>query len=143
LNGVQTASTAEFEDLLVLDQRQLFRKLWSQFRRLETAPMNSTRARAIEELRRMVLAALGERDAAVWKACQQLLDEQEGVEVASPNGAIRAARRLGWLSDADAQAGNPSSRDGNLGSRRARSAREHPPPGVGRGQRDGSGAAGG
>ncbi len=70
--------------------------------------MNSTRARAIEELRRMVLAALGERDAAVWKACQQLLDEQEGVEVASPNGAIRAARRLGCLSDADAQAGNPS-----------------------------------
>ena len=56
----------------------------------------------------MVLAALGERDAAVWKACQQLLDEQEGVEVASPNGAIRAARRLGCLSDEDAQAGNPS-----------------------------------
>ncbi len=80
---------------------------------------------------------------AMWKASQQLLAEREGVEVASPNGAIRAARRLGCLSDEDAQAGNPSSRDGNLGSRRARSAREHPPPGVGRGQRDGSAAAGG
>ena len=28
--------------------------------------MNATRKRAIEELRRMVLAALGEHDAAVW-----------------------------------------------------------------------------
>jgi uncharacterized protein len=28
--------------------------------------VNATRTRAIEELRRMVLAALGERDAAVW-----------------------------------------------------------------------------
>src|SRR5215831_6225537 len=41
---------------------------------------------------------------AVWKACQQLLGERENVEVASPNAAIRAARRLGWLSDEDAQA---------------------------------------
>ncbi|HUC70943.1 MAG TPA: nucleotidyltransferase substrate binding protein [Stellaceae bacterium] len=40
---------------------------------------------------------------AVWKACQQLLAEREGVEVASPNATIRAARRLGWLSDDDAQ----------------------------------------
>jgi len=48
--------------------------------------MNPTRERAIEELRRMVLAAL------------------ETVSAASPNATIRAARALGWLSDEDAQA---------------------------------------
>jgi hypothetical protein len=41
---------------------------------------------------------------AVWKACRRLLAEREGVEVAPPNSAIRAARRLGRLSDEDAQA---------------------------------------
>lgn len=51
---------------------------------------------------------------AVWKACQQALAEREGVEVASPNGAIRAARRLGWLSDDDAQAAIRLGRDRNL-----------------------------
>jgi uncharacterized protein YutE (UPF0331/DUF86 family) len=51
---------------------------------------------------------------AVWKACQQLLAEREGIEVASPNTAIRAARRLGWLSDEDAQAAIRLGRDRNL-----------------------------
>lgn len=51
---------------------------------------------------------------AVWKACQQLLAEREGVEVASPNGAIRAARRLGWLSDEDADGAMKIGRDRNL-----------------------------
>ncbi|HEV2300683.1 MAG TPA: nucleotidyltransferase substrate binding protein [Stellaceae bacterium] len=51
---------------------------------------------------------------AVWKACQHLLDEREGIEAASPNGAIRAARRLGWLSDADAEAAIKIGRDRNL-----------------------------
>ncbi len=51
---------------------------------------------------------------AVWKACQQLLGEREGVEVASPNGTIRAARRLGWLSDEDAQAAIRVGRDRNV-----------------------------
>lgn len=51
---------------------------------------------------------------AVWKACQQLLAEREGIEVASPNGTIRAARRLGWLSDEDAQAAIRIGRDRNL-----------------------------
>ena len=41
---------------------------------------------------------------AVWKACQQLLGERKGIEVASPDGTIRVARRLGWLSDDEAQA---------------------------------------
>jgi Nucleotidyltransferase substrate binding protein like len=51
---------------------------------------------------------------AVWKACQQLLAEREGVEVASPNATIRAARRLGWLSDKDAQAAIRVGRDRTL-----------------------------
>jgi uncharacterized protein YutE (UPF0331/DUF86 family) len=51
---------------------------------------------------------------AVWKACQQSLAESESVEVASPNSAIRAARRLGWLSDEDAQAAIRLGRDRNL-----------------------------
>lgn len=51
---------------------------------------------------------------AVWKACQQVLAERENVEAASPNGAIRAARRLGWLSDADAEAALKIGRDRNL-----------------------------
>ena len=51
---------------------------------------------------------------AVWKACQQLLGEREDMEVASPNTAIRAARRLGWLSDDDAQAATRIGQDRNL-----------------------------
>ena len=41
---------------------------------------------------------------AVWKGCQQLLAEREGVIASSPNSTIRAARRVGWLSDEDARA---------------------------------------
>ena len=51
---------------------------------------------------------------AVWKACQQLLAEREDIEVASPNTTIRAARRLGWLSDEDAEAAMKIGRDRNL-----------------------------
>jgi uncharacterized protein YutE (UPF0331/DUF86 family) len=51
---------------------------------------------------------------AVWKACQQLLAEREGIDVASPNATIRAARRLGWLSDEDAQGAISVGRDRNL-----------------------------
>lgn len=50
----------------------------------------------------------------MWKACQQLLAEHEGIEIGSPNGTIRAARRLGWLSDEDAQAAIGIGRDRNL-----------------------------
>ena len=41
---------------------------------------------------------------AVWKVCQRLLGERDNIEIASANDAIRAARRLGWLSDEDAEA---------------------------------------
>ena len=51
---------------------------------------------------------------AVWKACQQLLSEREDTEIASPNTTIRAARRLGWLSDEDADAAMKIGRDRNL-----------------------------
>ena len=51
---------------------------------------------------------------AVWKACQQLLADKEDIEVASPNTAIRAARRLGWLSDEDAESAMKVGRDRNL-----------------------------
>jgi len=51
---------------------------------------------------------------AVWKACQQLLADREDTEVGSPNTTIRAARRLGWLSDEDAEAAMKIDRDRNL-----------------------------
>ena len=51
---------------------------------------------------------------AVWKSCQRLLAEREDIEVASPNTTIRAARRLGWLSDEDAKAAMKINRDRNL-----------------------------
>jgi uncharacterized protein YutE (UPF0331/DUF86 family) len=51
---------------------------------------------------------------AAWKACQQLLAESEDTEVASANTTIRAARRLGWLSDEDAEAAIKIGRDRNL-----------------------------
>src|SRR4029077_11802195 len=51
---------------------------------------------------------------ATWKACQQLLVDREDIEVASPNSAIRAARRLGWLSDDDAEAAMRGGKDRNL-----------------------------
>ncbi len=51
---------------------------------------------------------------ALWKACQQLLADREDTEVGSPNTAIRWARRLGWLSNADAEAAIRIGRDRNL-----------------------------
>ena len=51
---------------------------------------------------------------AVWKGCQHLLGERENIEVGSPNATIRAARRLGWLSDEDARAATRIGQDRNL-----------------------------
>jgi Nucleotidyltransferase substrate binding protein like len=51
---------------------------------------------------------------AAWKACQQLLAEREGITVGSLNGTIRAARRIGWLSDEDARAALQLTQDRNL-----------------------------
>jgi len=52
--------------------------------------------------------------AAVGKACTHLLAEHEGIETGSLNAAIRAARRLGWLSDEDAEAAIAAGRDRDL-----------------------------
>ena len=51
---------------------------------------------------------------AVWKACQAALAEYEAIEVGSPTTAIRAARRIGWLSDTDADAAVKIAGDRNL-----------------------------
>jgi uncharacterized protein YutE (UPF0331/DUF86 family) len=51
---------------------------------------------------------------AIWKSCQAMLGEREDIEVGSPNTAIRAARRLGWLSDEDAEAAIKVGKDRNL-----------------------------
>jgi uncharacterized protein YutE (UPF0331/DUF86 family) len=51
---------------------------------------------------------------AVWKACQRLLTERENIETGSASEVIRAARRLGWLSDEDADAAMKIGRDRNL-----------------------------
>ena len=51
---------------------------------------------------------------AVWKSCQATLQQYENIEVASPNATIRAARRVGWLSDADAEGAITIGKDRNL-----------------------------
>ena len=51
---------------------------------------------------------------AVWKTSQQLLAVGEGIAVASPNAVVRAARRIGWLSDEDARAALDLGNDRNL-----------------------------
>jgi len=43
-----------------------------------------------------------------------LLDASEGITVASPNATIRAARRVGWLNDPDAEAALRLAQDRNL-----------------------------
>jgi Nucleotidyltransferase substrate binding protein like len=81
-------------------------------------------ALAVDEVVRKPEWSLVERDSAilrliytfeaVWKACQQLLAEREGIEVASPNSTIRAARRLGWIWDEEAQIATGIGRDRKL-----------------------------
>ena len=51
---------------------------------------------------------------AVWKACQKLLAGLENISAGSPNATIRAARGLGWLSDADAEAAIKLGEERNL-----------------------------
>jgi hypothetical protein len=51
---------------------------------------------------------------AVWKASQQLLAEHEGITAASPKSTIRAAWRVGWLSDEDARAAFDIANDPNV-----------------------------
>ena len=50
----------------------------------------------------------------IYKACRHFLAESEGVEAGSPDDAIRAARRLGWLSAEDSEAAIAAGRDREL-----------------------------
>jgi uncharacterized protein YutE (UPF0331/DUF86 family) len=74
----------------------------------------------LEELAGKSERTLVERDSAVysyeavWKACQKMLAALENVSAASPNATIRAARALGWLSDADAEAAIKLGEERNL-----------------------------
>jgi hypothetical protein len=78
---------------------------------------------------------------AVWKACQKMLSALENVSAASPNATIRAARALGWLSDADAQAAIKLGEERNFAvhmyryqvGNRSRSTLLHTPPCCGAG----------
>jgi nucleotidyltransferase substrate binding protein (TIGR01987 family) len=51
---------------------------------------------------------------AVWKAAALVLEQQEGIAVGSPKGAIRACRRANLLTDADAEDAMRIANDRNL-----------------------------
>jgi len=51
---------------------------------------------------------------AVWKAAQLYLYEHEGLEVGSPKQSIRASRRVGLLSDDQAESALSMTDDRNL-----------------------------
>ena len=78
----------------------------------------------LEELARRQARSTIERDAAImrfaytfeatWKAAQLYLYEREGVEVGSPKQAIRASRRVGLLSDEQAESALSMTDDRNL-----------------------------
>ena len=51
---------------------------------------------------------------AVWKAAQLYLYEQEGIEVGSPKQSIRASRRVGLLTDEQAESALRMTDDRNL-----------------------------
>jgi nucleotidyltransferase substrate binding protein (TIGR01987 family) len=67
----------------------------------------------LEELVNRDSLSIAERDGAilrlvytfeaVWKAAALVLEQQEGIAVGSPKGAIRASRRANLLEDADAE----------------------------------------
>jgi nucleotidyltransferase substrate binding protein (TIGR01987 family) len=51
---------------------------------------------------------------AVWKAAQLYLYEREGIEVGSPKQSIRASRRVGLLTDEQAESALRMTDDRNL-----------------------------
>jgi nucleotidyltransferase-like protein len=93
--------------------------------RLETRLAEADAALAtLEEAAGTASRSLTDRDSAIlrliytfeaiWKATERALAEREEIEVASPIAAIRAARRVGWLSDEDARAAIQIAQDRNL-----------------------------
>ena len=77
-----------------------------------------------EELARRRERSIIERDAAImrfaytfeaaWKAAQLYLYEREGLEVGSPKQSIRASRRVGLLTDEEAESALSMTDDRNL-----------------------------
>ena len=77
-----------------------------------------------EELARRRERSIVERDAAImrfaytfeaaWKAAQLYLYEREGLEVGSPKQSIRASRRVGLLTDEQAESALSMTDDRNL-----------------------------
>ena len=77
-----------------------------------------------EELARRRERSIIERDAAImrfaytfeaaWKAAQLYLYEREGLEVGSPKQSIRASRRVGLLTDEQAESALSMTDDRNL-----------------------------
>ena len=69
---------------------------------------------SLDELVRLASRSVVERDAAimrftytfeaVWKTAQRYLYEHEGIDVGSPKQAIRASRRIGLVTDEQAEA---------------------------------------
>ena len=51
---------------------------------------------------------------AIWKACQAVLNERDALTANSPKTAIRYARQVGALSDADCSAAIAMANDRNL-----------------------------
>jgi nucleotidyltransferase substrate binding protein (TIGR01987 family) len=79
---------------------------------------------SLHELVRRPSRSVVERDAAImrftytfeaiWKTAQRYLYEHEGVDVGSPKQAIRASRRIGLVSDEQAEAALRMADDRNL-----------------------------
>ena len=78
----------------------------------------------LDELVRRTRRSVVERDAAimrftytfevVWKTAQRYLYEHEGLDIGSPKQAIRASRRIGLLTDEQAEAALRMADDRNL-----------------------------
>jgi nucleotidyltransferase substrate binding protein (TIGR01987 family) len=93
--------------------------------RLTRRPAEARRALAsFDELARRRERSTIERDAAImrfaytfeaaWKAVQLYLYEHEGLEVGSPKQSIRASRRMGLLTDEQAESALSMTDDRNL-----------------------------
>ena len=93
--------------------------------RLSERLTDAVRALAsLQELASRAARSTVERDAeimrfaytfeAVWKAAQQFLDVAEGLDVGSPKQCVRAARRVGLLTDEQAEAALQMADDRNL-----------------------------
>jgi nucleotidyltransferase substrate binding protein (TIGR01987 family) len=80
--------------------------------------------KSLEEVSTMRLSPVVARDLAIlrftytfepiWKACQAVLNDRDALTASSPKTAIRSARQVGALSDADCAAAIDMANDRNL-----------------------------